>query len=445
MKRRTVLAAALAIALVVPALPAGASSATLVRETLVVNKPLTGAYRELAYAPGSVIYSNWLAEDDGSPVDLYRYATSTAKSTRVVKTDGGDSSVEHPRISGSRLVYTRIKPVSGRAEYDIYLRDFTSSTVGKEARLTSNPAQQEDPDISGNRVVWQDDRNGNWDIYMATLTSAGWKESVVCTATGDQTAPSISGTKVVYADNRASSSNWDIFVTDVATGKERRLSTSSGNQSNAVISGSDVVYEDATGVTTSIRHLKLGTDAAGKITASPSRGLSLGTANQYAPDVSGGRVVWVSDNGQTSALYLYHLAYGTRHKLVSGTALISSPQISGSKVGYIKNDNRIYLATLRTPKITLAAPTKVKKGARATITGKFRTSAGSAISKRTLYVEQSLDKKKWTRVATLKTSRTGGYSYKTGAIKKETYVRVTYKGGSTYLSARSRSAKIGVK
>jgi beta propeller repeat protein len=39
----------------------------------------------------------------------------------------------------------------------------------KEFRLTSNPAAQINPEIFENKVVWQDGRNGNWDIYMADL------------------------------------------------------------------------------------------------------------------------------------------------------------------------------------------------------------------------------------------------------------------------------------
>ena len=33
-------------------------------------------------------------------------------------------------------------------------------------QITDNPASQEKPSISGDYIVWQDNRNGNWDIYF---------------------------------------------------------------------------------------------------------------------------------------------------------------------------------------------------------------------------------------------------------------------------------------
>ena len=61
------------------------------------------------------------------------------------------------------------------------------------------------PDISGNLIVWQDDRNGDWDIYGYNLTTR--QEFLISddqpnqTVFSDQTNPAISGTTVVWQDN----------------------------------------------------------------------------------------------------------------------------------------------------------------------------------------------------------------------------------------------------
>lgn len=41
-----------------------------------------------------------------------------------------------------------------------------------ETQITTDPAWQWNPAVSGNIIVWTDDRNGNWDIYMAELSLA---------------------------------------------------------------------------------------------------------------------------------------------------------------------------------------------------------------------------------------------------------------------------------
>ena len=52
--------------------------------------------------------------------------------------------------------------------WDIYAYDLTTET---EVAITTDPARQEEADLFGNHVVWQDNRAGanNYDIYMADL------------------------------------------------------------------------------------------------------------------------------------------------------------------------------------------------------------------------------------------------------------------------------------
>jgi len=40
-----------------------------------------------------------------------------------------------------------------------------SSTINK-TRITTNPSNSEYPAIYDKTIVWMDDRNGNWDIYI---------------------------------------------------------------------------------------------------------------------------------------------------------------------------------------------------------------------------------------------------------------------------------------
>ncbi len=65
---------------------------------------------------------------------------------------------------------------------------------------------------TGYRVVWQDDRKGDWDVYM--YDSASSQTTAVANDIGtDQAAPRISGQTVVWQDNREGA--WDIYMTSV--------------------------------------------------------------------------------------------------------------------------------------------------------------------------------------------------------------------------------------
>jgi beta propeller repeat protein len=77
-----------------------------------------------------------------------------------------------------------------------------------ESRITTSTASQEHPDIWGDRIVWQDNRNGNPDIYLYNVTTAS--ETRITTDPANQTKPKIYGDHIVYMDNR-NSGNWDIY------------------------------------------------------------------------------------------------------------------------------------------------------------------------------------------------------------------------------------------
>ena len=60
-----------------------------------------------------------------------------------------------------------------------------------ESQITTESASQENPDIWGDRIVWQDNRNGNWDVYLYNDTTTAI--SRITTSTANQVKPKIYG------------------------------------------------------------------------------------------------------------------------------------------------------------------------------------------------------------------------------------------------------------
>ena len=84
-------------------------------------------------------------------------------------------------------------------DMDIYTADLSTSLKAGisdpenpvEFAITANEAEQTNPDIDRNIVVWQDNRNGNWDIYGYNLTTR--REFQITDEPHDQTNPAVSG------------------------------------------------------------------------------------------------------------------------------------------------------------------------------------------------------------------------------------------------------------
>ena len=91
-----------------------------------------------------------------------------------------------------------------RGNWDIWLW-----RSGQEAvALITSAGDQMYPATDGRTVVWQDNRNGNWDIYAYSLDAK--KEGVICDDAGDQTEPRIRTGRIVWTDSRKGDK--DIYI-----------------------------------------------------------------------------------------------------------------------------------------------------------------------------------------------------------------------------------------
>ena len=139
---------------------------------------------------------------------------------------------KRPDISGNLVVWWDERNDGG----DIYSYDLETDSL---KRITDNAAIQFNPAVSGERIVWTDTRNGTMDIFMYDPEDG---EQPICTAAGDQDLAAIDGDIIVWRDGR--NGNWDIYMYDLSTKQESAVSTRISNQNWPDISTNYVVYSD---------------------------------------------------------------------------------------------------------------------------------------------------------------------------------------------------------
>lgn len=122
-----------------------------------------------------------------------------------------------------------------------------------EMEICTDPNAQRNPDIEDNFIVWQDNRNGDWDIYAYDLKRHA--EYAICTADGNQTNPSVGFGNILYEpiiawqDDR--NGNNDIYgyklidpYFDLAIGTEIEICSDPCDQQNPISMGNYVCWQD---------------------------------------------------------------------------------------------------------------------------------------------------------------------------------------------------------
>jgi len=286
-----------------------------------------------------VVYEEWNA---GTAL-VGRYDFSTGRSG-TINPSGQEQT--YPDGSGRMLVYEQ-DALPGNSLKNIFVYDTQSQTSFQISPSTYN---QNQPAISGRYVVWQDWSTGNADIVLADLNSRSVdlnsgkydvnsnKVKVICKDLGDQENPDISGNYVVWEDWR--NGNADIYMYDISAEKEYQLTSDSSDQKRPKISGNIVVWEDNRNGGSDIYALDLRNLREIQLSA---------TGNAYNPDVSGVLVAWEDRSGSNSDIMLLDLISGRIYNLGNDQFDQKAPSIYGDYVSwedYSSGNPNIYVMKL---------------------------------------------------------------------------------------------------
>jgi beta propeller repeat protein len=210
------------------------------------------------------------------------------------------------------------------------------SLSGDAGVLADETRGPKNPDARGHWAVWQDQSDGNYEIYAQDLATNVPVLKVTDVALGQEN-PRTDGRYVVW-QGRQNNGNWDIFLKDLAGGSATRALTEAMNtdEVNPAIDWPWVVWQTRTvGNTTAPWQLM-----ATNLESGQSFFVWASTQDQLDPGVQAGRVVWQDwrDVGP-GEIYFANLETGERRRITTNTFGQYHPAIYNNWIVWQDNRN----------------------------------------------------------------------------------------------------------
>lgn len=225
----------------------------------------------------------------------------------------------NPIKFGNRVVYARLPAVGDwlLIAYDLVSRtESVFSTIDRNTGLGAFS-------MWGDRVVWHTRRNGNWDIYMYDF--AIHQERRITTDPADQADPSIYGNRIAWADRRHSTNGWwDAYVYDITTGQETRITENTTLGRSPILGANSMVWGDVRGNGPfSLFEYRFN--------VVPHERWLFATPLENFIDMSGDKVTWTSRSANETYddIYVYNVSTGQEVRVTSSAARQWFPTISG--------------------------------------------------------------------------------------------------------------------
>lgn len=246
---------------------------------------------------------------------------SISAGTEIRITNDLNASQIHPAIDGNRIVWQDNR----NGNFDIFLFDLSNKN---ETQITTDPNNQVDPAIDGKRIVWSDDRDVvSKNIYMFDLSDMSETQITDTEAPFDEVTPEISGERIMWISWRN-----EISVYNLNSGDLTQVGFYNAPKGGYDISGDRVVISEYNAATRDIRLYEIGADSYNWITSDQ-------TVYHINPSIDGNRIVWQDDRHGNWNIFLYDLSTNTETQITSNSSDQTHPVISGNYIVWVDNRN----------------------------------------------------------------------------------------------------------
>jgi len=275
--------------------------------------------------------------DLGSVPQILDVGFTNIGSSAIQYNWNGQNAAGVPQSPGWYTVRVTLSDALGHTNFATALVNIGSWSGTNQILADFNRGPQ-NPFARGHWAVWQDQSDGNWEIYAQNLAPASSPVVKITHTPLSQENPRTDGRYVVWQAQQPNG-NWDVYLDDLegTNGPQAVTTTPKQDEVNPAIDWPWVVYQSRpTGNSSAPWQLyafNLTTNAVGFAVAPSGQ-------DELNPDVQAGRVVWRDlRNGGGGDIYLYGLEAGGLQRLTTASSGKFNPAIYDQWVVWQDNRN----------------------------------------------------------------------------------------------------------
>jgi beta propeller repeat protein len=208
--------------------------------------------------------------------------------------------------------------------WEIYAQDVTAANAQIQ-QLTHTNLSQENPRTDGRYVVWQgQEPNGNWDVFMEDMEGSTGPQALSSTPTQDEVNPAIDWPWVVWQTRATGNTNapWLLFATNVFSGQNFMVSASTQDEISPDVQSARVVWQD-------FRNQGAGNIYFCDLQSQQVRRISTNIYAELNPSIYNNWIVWADNRNIELDIYGFDLLRNKEIRVTSTPENETHPMLDG--------------------------------------------------------------------------------------------------------------------